>query len=583
MEILIRNFLGVEEATIPLGNTPTFVSGPNCAGKTSLSTAIGALLARTDDPLSVGVAKRHYLREKTDNGEVVLRQRDGTEFLRWSLLEKGIRVLPDCPPASDASRHVLGLTNFITIPPKYRVDVWEACFLPPPRELVEMVGADLKAQIGAGAVVDEVVKMLRSRPWPECEAIFSEKSKEAKREWSRITGEPYGSKKADKWLPPHWRSELDAVTPAEASTILENAREHLRTLQNVQAARDIDVERGRAAAAEVPNIEKELANLRDQQNAIAAQIGPVRQELADIKARGLALRQRLEEHDRQQPRREETTPCPGCGVQLVVGHDRTLTMARDESAFEAQQRAWSAGRERLEADLENLRAVSREKQETKLQPLAKSEADVNELVQAAMARLAAAKRAAQVADRTPVSDVDQRRSAEAEQAVEDARKAVELIDMRIQANNAHINVANYSAIASALGPRGIRSRAMKEKMDALQMALRGLENVSGWPRVELDASYAVTIDGRAGPVCSGSEKWRANFLLQAAVATVLEEKRVIADGADILDDTGRTQFVSLVDYLAGEKHVYTIACATGGIGALPQTWEQVQIVSGKML
>ena len=67
--------------------------------------------------------------------------------------------------------------------------------------------------------------MLRTKSWHDAEAVFKQKVTEAKREWSNIAGEPWGVKKADHWNPLGWRSELDAMTPAEGSTRLEECRE----------------------------------------------------------------------------------------------------------------------------------------------------------------------------------------------------------------------------------------------------------------------------------------------------------------------------------------------------------------------
>ena len=103
--------------------------------------------------------------------------------------------------------------------------------------------------------------------------------------------------------------------------------------------------------------------------------------------------------------------------------------------------------------------------------------------------------------------------------------------------------------------------------------------MAAWPAVDLDATYLVTVGGRPGVVSSQSEKWRAQFLLQCAIARVLGEGFVIADGADVLDTTGRAEFVALVNHLAG-LGIHTIAFATGGLGDVPPTWRTVEVVAG---
>ena len=136
-----------------------------------------------------------------------------------------------------------------------------------------------------------------------------------------------------------------------------------------------------------------------------------------------------------------------------------------------------------------------------------------------------------------------------------------------------------SAIAYALGPKGIRSRAMKEKLDELDAALHQIEEVTHWPRVKLDTSYGVTINGRAGVVSAASERWRAQFVLQCGIAMVLGERYVIADGADILYADARVQFIGLCEWLASNR-IYPIVCATGAIGELPEQWRIVTVADG---
>ena len=580
MQIEIRNFLGIEAIDIPMVNAPVLVTGPNTSGKTSLSTAIGALLARTDNPLSLAASRQPYLNDKADSGSVVMRDDNGVEYLAWHLLEKGIRALPDCPAA--ASKHVLGLTDFIHLAPKYRVDVWEGCFLPPPRDLVEMVGKELEQQLSSTAAVEEVVAMLRSRSWDDCMAVFSHKAKESKRNWSTISGEPYGTRKADRWTPRGWRSDLDNLTHAEARTKLEEAREALRMVQVGQAVAEADVARGQRAAAEIPNIEKDLDIAKERYNGTKAQHDTVSQEFANLKAEGLSLRQKLEQHDRQQPIREDTTPCPACGEALVVGMNRSLTRARDESAFNAQLRAWQMGREKLERDLNERRVIARDMRMTKVDPVATTLEKQRTEMQGVLSRMSTATREARMSDGHVVTEEDQRLAAEAEQRVEDAKEAVDLIVAKTKAHQEHMNAVNYAAIAFALGPKGIRSRAMKSKMDELDSALREIEQVALWPRVTLDSTYAVSIAGRVGVVNSASDKWRANYMLQSAIAFVLGEQRVLADGADILDADGRLQFIRLVDWM-NTQHIYTIVCATGSIGEeIPASWRTVEIVNGKV-
>ena len=582
MHVTVKNFLGVKNVEVPLGHHPVLVTGPNAAGKSSIATAVGAILARNFDPLSIGAKKRAYVHDEAEDGEshVLLVGEGGTEYRRWLMSEKGIRVMPGGP--ENVTKHVLGLTDFIGMPSSHRIQSWEECFLPAPKELVELVGTALREQIASTAVVDEVLSMLRTRKWDECEAVFKHKGREAKAEWSRITGEAYGPKKADRWAPKEgWRSDLDTMTPVEASTQVEEAAEALRLVQTQGAVREADAERARSAAAEVPSAEKDVARLtaiRDEARSVRDSAAREHQELVTD---GRRYRDEVDRHRRAQPIREDTTPCPACGEALVVGPGTALTRAQDEGAFNAHHGAWQVGLDRMEAELARKRQVSVRVREEKLVPAESALRTAAGNLEEAVSRLGAAKRiAALVEGRRVATDDDQRKEAQAEQAVDDRKREADLVRRKVAANNAHLNAVNYSTIAYALGPRGIRSRAMRERLEALVAALRDFESVSSWPPVELDATYMVSVGGRPGVLASQSEKWRAQFLIQCAIARVLGEPFVIADGADVLDATGRQEFNALVEHLAGTG-IFTLAFATGSLfDTPPTTWRTVEIVSG---
>ena len=518
------------------------------------------------------------MNDAADTGEVVLSDEHGTIYRHWRLLEKGIRVLPDSP--NSLSKHVLGLTDFIKLPGKHRTEAWESCFLPPPKELRQMVGVELEKQISRSAVLDEVLGLLAVRKWTDCEAVFVHKAREAKQEWQRVTGEVWGSKKADGWTPTGWRSDLDAVTPAECRTRIEEAREALRLVQTGQAVHESEMERARQVAAEIPSIQKELAVRTEQRDAVKRDHGVVYREVQTVRDKGIGVREELERHDRTQPMRENTVPCPSCGEPLVIGPDNTLVRARDESAFESQVSAWKLGRKRLSDELEQLRAVAKELVGGRLNPAIRKLRETDARCSETASRLATAKRQAVTDGKHVITDEDQRRVAEAEQAVDEAKEAEQLVGRRVKAQNAHMNVVNYATIAHTLGPKGIRNRAMRKQLDALATALEDIRAISLWPRIHLDTSYTVMINDRAGGVSAESEQWRANFMLQAAISIVLGEQYMVADGADILDSSGRDQLIALCDWLAN-RGVYPLVFATGSLGVLPESWATVGVIDGR--
>ena len=574
----ITNFLAIAAVEIPLDKRPTAVLGPNASGKTSISTALAGILSRDPNPLELGAARRPYLHRGAEDGEVVLRLSDtGAECRRWIMSETGIRAVAGGPP--DASKHVLGMTDFVDLKPAERTRVWESCFLPSNKELVAMVGEDLKKQIGAPDVVDKVLGMLRTRKWSDVETVYKHQAREAKAEWQGLAGRNWGKVVAEQWKPHGWRSDLDTVTQAESRTRFEEQRETLRVVQIKQAVQESDVSRAQEALAELPNLEKEHATLAEACSRAKSAYADADRKLASIKRDGLRVRDELQQHDNGKPERDETTPCPSCGKALVVGPGTHLTMAQDTSAFATAVQAWSRGRETLADRLDVLRKHNVTVKLTMVQP-AKAVLDrATAAYQDITSRLGVTERQAKLATATVRTEEDQRRQAAAEQAIDDARRAVEMIDLDAKARQIHQNILSYSAIAVALGPRGIRAMAMSESMGQLQITLEDLSGSTSWPKVALDSTYAVSIDDFPGPVCAASWKWRANVMIQAAIALMQGEPRIVADGADILDHKGFRQFIALCNWLAG-KGVVPVVCATATVEGFPPEWNSVHVSAG---
>ena len=571
MQIEIKNFLGVEDAVIPLIDKPLAVIGPNASGKSSMWLAIAGILSRNTNPMGLTAASgRPYIHDDHDQGEVTLDD-DGTALRRWTLTEKGMRVMPEAE--TDSLTHCLGLTDFVQAKAAERTKVWEECFLPPNEELLALIGTNLSELIAEEAVVEDVLRELGSTPWAKVCAVYESKRQESKRQWEEYSGVRYGANKADTWTPKGWKSEWDQVTVAESKTRLEEWREALRMLLAVQVVQEADVERAAEAREQIPDLEKKVRVEADQLEA-ALQHGKIVQEKYKvIRDQGLVAKNEINTHNAATPKKKETVACPSCKSELVIGPGQKLTLDTDERAFQAILSNWKTVGDQMHSELEGLRArgveILREKQ-----PIDREIAEIKKEHLLATARAEAARRAAKLGEGEVETDKTRRQQAEAEQAVDDAKAATYLIESKTNARNAHISALSYDAIAKALGPQGIRARALQGPMDALERYLDTLADLSEWPQVRIDRTYEVKIGPRYGKLSSESERWRANFMIQCAIALVKKEKRVVVDRADILDASSARQLWRLSERLV-EMGVFPIVCATHSMESPPAEWESV--------
>ena len=75
-------------------------------------------------------------------------------------------------------------------------------------------------------------------------------------------------------------------------------------------------------------------------------------------------------------------------------------------------------------------------------------------------------------------------------------------------------------------------------MESFRGVLRAVARVTGWPAVGLDQHYTVSIGERPMlRLCSESERLRAQWSLQIALARVCKDPVVILDAADHLDQS----------------------------------------------
>ncbi len=583
MKILVDKFLGVEHAEIPLPAAPSIVIGPNASGKTSTAVAIAGLLSNNANPLNIGSSKRGYRRDGEESGEVLLLSDTGTELVRWVLTENSVRRFTEAPPLSV---HCLALTDFVTATPKMRESTFEDLFLPEPRELMKLITEDLTVKIKKHAVIEDVLDHLMETSWKATESVYAHKMKEAKREWQRITGEHWGSKKGQTWVPTGWSSEYMGMTILEAEELVTNARDGVRALQIQNAVTAADKERADKAKAERPGLQEAYDTALATYNEIDRDLGVLNEERNKRVNVGLSAKKKLENHVNSRPQRKHTVPCPSCGKPLIITAEQKLVESDDEEEFQSMMRAWEVGSENLTQRLRNLRVGHVQWLESIYDPVRTRHESAQVKKNNTKNDLDLCDQIIKTCDGTVSTEEEEAKLALAEQQKKDAENALELIKKERNAFTQHHTILDYQVIAKALGPRGIRGQAMLERIENLKSQLRQIAAVTGWKPVTLDRTYAASYGDRPGPLCADSEKWRINACIQAAIAMALQSERVIFDKADILGPRQISHLVLLCEFLASNG-IFPLVCATRRqegtplLPGVPDHWDVTVLEAGK--
>ncbi len=584
-KIHIVNVLGCKVAEIPLFPAqPLVVVGPNAAGKSSVAIAAAAVLAHQSNPLGVSSASRSYLRETADFGEVAWFGSDEQEYVRWVLSEKGIRVASIAPePLHPAS---VGLIDFVArSSARARSDLWESIFLPSSENLIEQVIAELKPHVKSDRVLGDVIALLREQGWDHVEQIYRRKATEMKREWSLHAGRPYGKRIAMSWDPEGWKPELTGLTVLDAEAAVNDARQVLQAHQISEAVSALEAEKAKKAALELPALKETYFVAQKKLEAVREEAEKTEAAMNSIRLLGKTAQRQLEEWTLAKPEPLQGVPCPHCGNELYVTSNRRLQRSETKEDFARRMKDWEKKVEEMDSKLVSLRAQLRAAK-LRGEPILRAREIAENNLAEANAAYRSCKKNSMKADK-PVSEEERldARVAIAEQQIEDRKKDLELVKIRVKASQAHQNVMEYTEIADVFGPRGVRARAMAVGMERIKEHLTEVQRTTGWPSVKLDTTYAVTVNDRPAVVSATSEQWRAQIALQIAVALSLENPLVIVDGADVLVDAfghnEMSRLILLCDWLAGEKGVATIVCASGEQTPFPEKWPYVAIRGGK--
>ena len=551
MRVRVTNMIGIQSADLKLaGGRIAAVSGSNASGKSSLATVMAGALAMDANPLHAGKGGgKVYSRDDTDDGMCEVFGDDGQPVIRWmagsgDLAHYGSASKPPSPAS-------LGLVHFCegTMSSVARTALWEECFLPPIHRLHGLMGKQLEAYVDdktlghlMNMIADyetsddpDIEQANAKRQIDDVAAVYKKRATDAKAAWMKVTGEAYGVRKAADWIPEGWHSELDGLTAAAAKQVVDTASGVLRNL-HVQVAISVsDMERAREAEARLPELEadRDTARTAFREADLALQDASKGLFAADTD-----FKKKSREHAEiagRQPKRQDTLTCPSCQAALLLTTGKLV--AHDELAFKDQEQAWSMKCQNAKRLAEDAQARLQEAK-VDVAPFRATATDKKAVLDAAEAEVRACVAEARNANEK-VEDADHASAVvEAEESRNKAQRHLALVKARAEAKEHHENVITYTAIAEVVGPKGIRATVMEKAMKNVDGVLEKICTMTGWPRIKVDRTYAVSIAGRTLlRVTARSERLRAQYSLQIAVARCLRDPVVILDEADWLDQS----------------------------------------------
>ncbi|MCQ9423433.1 AAA family ATPase [Pseudomonas sp. LJDD11] len=552
--IYIENFQGLRHANLQLGTPITLVCGLNGVGKSSLRDAIA---------LAFGEGAR--VQHKKDWAQLVTEgQKKGQIIIGHDGAASSITL-----PKGQAERAPIDgqeYLPFVLAPEAFaRLDDKAKRSL-----LMSLTKASAKPQIivekllarGADAAKVEKIKPLLLSGFAAAQEQAKTYTSESRGAWKAISGEAYGSEKAEGWVYQVAESELDVSPAAIDAVIAEHTLIETKITEGVAWIGGQDEKRKQVSG---------FAQRKAELEAAAALL-PRAISKRDATQKDLdAWQPKLE--DLQVKLREAQAGaggcnCPECGVSLkIVGSklEKYDGIVSDTAA--TQNLAAEVQKAREAVDLYR-RTLSN---------------DIAAVAAAEHAQAELAKLGEQQSDQ-----FDQAKYDSAVQKVQELRlsndqrraKINAMKDRQGELNNAgsftakaaghHQDVKDWTLIEKALAPDGIPGEILAGALAPVNDQLKRLCKLSGWAQMEIAADMAITAGGRLYPLLSESEKWRCDAHIALTIALLSGLKLVVLDRADVLLPAVRAKHLGMLQVLAKSGEIET-AIVCGSLKEKPVT------------
>jgi len=563
-KLTIQNFMRVPAADIDLGASKLHVfCGSNEAGKSTVSEAIRFALLGDTPRVKL---KKDYTQLLTEGGKkgTVALVADGSPISRDVATGKASQDMLANMDASTqtALRLALGAQAFTDLPVDQRrtmlFDVVGLSMTP------EEVGKRLKAREIDEAVIKAITPLLRASV-DAAQKYCTDQVKQFRANWQAITGEPFGELKAKGWEAPA-PAKSPAVAkvkdPAAAQTALNEAEEAANTQaklvgsleEGLKLRRQYDVELQRLAAfvEGKPAIEAELEKTRA---AIAT-------ALADI-----------DQHQEMIARTQQASKvyhCPECNTSLKMnptGDDLDIAKPdegdfSDTVSIEDRQQGIRVATKAMT----DLRAAEK-RDVARLDAVAKS-AELTASINEKRAPLATEEKLAAAEEKLTAMRAKIATDKELLREVGAYLQGVKVAEGKTkQAAEAFALWGKWGLAADALAPDGIPAEILSEALDKVNHRLVTSAALAGWEAPIIRDDMEIVRQSDSGSeqlysMLSVSAKWRATAVIAEVIATMAGMKLLVLDGWDVLDMTGRTQFLKWLRILASDSFDTIITAAT---------------------
>lgn len=558
--IFVQNLLGAQAVELALDRPVNLIAGGNAQGKSSIADAVRLAMCADLGRIETKTHAAALITDGADNAiaEVVLADGETyrvavTKAGKITDSHKGRDHDPRLPFVLDGQR-VAKMTPadrraFLATVAGFTID----------HEAVKrhLIGKGLDA-----GRIERIAPLLRMG-FDQALKDAKDRATQAKGAWRAVTGENWGSVKAEKWV-----AELPAFNPAELTAMEEAlARTEAQIGEAQQALGALEGQFSRAArdAAQLEAATKlaELAERRRTKLGIdEAELAKWQDVLRNTETQaGTAPREGLV-HDLARALHAAALAYTGDDAALIESTNALL------DAYEALHGPIVAG-ESDPAALERLPGL-RSTVAMCTRTVEASRRDVAES-DAAAAQIEALKKSAAESVAPTTEAVQQAREhlgglqglrATRAKALQDLRAVKVAADTAEQktakAREHHVDVVAWDNIATELSPEGVQAELLRSALQPLNDRMAQSAADLEWKVVTVHADMTITAEARPYGLLSESEQWRVDAVLAEAIANLSGLKLIVLDRMDRLDLPGRGQLLGWLDMLAQNGEVDTV-------------------------
>lgn len=523
MELSIRNYRAIETADIKINNI-ALICAHNAQGKTAIVHAAQSCLLKEKvviNGLKVGDSK-NLVRDGAKSGSIKISNADSEVNILYpkaSVAHAGDDI--------KASRIACGVDKFGKMDKKEAAKlIYQILSVTPSEDEFYSMIVQSSKDVGFDMPVSELEKVWKSLQivgWEKCQKDVSEQAKLAKGAWQQITGQSWGSSKAEGWIPEGYDESIPAVTE---EAIEEAEKKYSDAIANKAINGEVRAML-EAQSATAESLRVKYADDKKKLNKESERLQEIKTEISEVSA---------------QIRLNTALSCPCCQASVSL-KDGVLV----------QSTASEETKKTLEARFIELNGLA-VSQETIVKHL---EEELNKTLEQGKIAGDAAR---QLEKSGEVKESSELQESEAKINLSRLCSIKDEQETYAKATEKQTLIRNYLHISDELSETGVRKRRLKailEEFNAKMLAV--YSKMMGVNAISIDLDMNLSMGNRAYIESSGAEKFIMNFCVQLAIATLDNSPLIIIDGADIIQyPNGRGNLLKTIRH-TGLKGIITMS------------------------